>query len=91
MATVSNLKLELQIRLAMLEAHQAQGRAAHQMQKITVGLWRDKIGHVLIGGHDGRPATEDEVLRGEVEVVAAHIHRAESLIDYTKELLGKME
>ena len=86
--------LQAQFNLSLAEAAQSQLRAQYYQQRITTGVWRERIGKVHVGGlpeHGGVPMAEDAILRDEVATMYRHIDWAEKHLDYSKELLAKLK
>ena len=77
---------ELKIRRALLQVEQSQLRARYYEQRITTGVWKERVGKVTYLG--GEPLPEGEVLRGEVATMERHIQIAQELLEFAGSLIG---
>ena len=78
------MSAEHSFQLALAEAAQWQMRARYQEQRIVTGVWKERIGKVHQGAHDGPLVPEQEILKSEVAIMNRHIGWAEEHLDAAK-------
>lgn len=89
---MSNIDIiQAHFQLALMEARQAQLRAEHFKVRIDTGVWKDRVGHVRVGGSTGPFANEAICIRDEVQTMNAHIRRAEDCLDAAKGYLADLK
>lgn len=75
-----------QFQIALADVAQSQLRARYYEQRIQTGVWKERIGKVRQGSHDGPLLPEEDLLRAEVATLNQHIQLAEDHLDHAKSI-----